>query len=120
MDVGHQASVCILASSTSIPATNTATSHLTTPTLAYVISPHTTRLALPTLSAPVEEAVQWAHEAIMANHGQNCSAGSRTFVHQNIYDEFVMKAKNMAENRFVGDPWNDVTQQGPQVNENTL
>ena len=65
--------------------------------------------------APVEQAVQWAHEGVMTNQGQCCSAGSRTFVHEDIYDEFVAMAKAMAENRFVGDPWDDITMQGPQV-----
>ena len=31
-----------------------------------------------------------------------------------IYDEFVMKAAKLAEQRAVGDPWTDVDQ-GPQV-----
>eukprot|EP00918_Siedleckia_nematoides_P012309 GHVU01026987.1.p1 GENE.GHVU01026987.1~~GHVU01026987.1.p1 ORF type:complete len:473 (+),score=72.03 GHVU01026987.1:160-1419(+) len=65
----------------------------------------------------VEEAVQWAHSAIMANHGQNCCAGSRTFVQEGIYDEFVAKSKACAENRFIGDPWDPITMQGPQVDQ---
>ena len=63
----------------------------------------------------VDEAAQWAHSAVMANHGQNCCAGSRTYVHENIYDEFVKKCKIQAENRILGDPWNGMTMQGPQV-----
>jgi len=65
----------------------------------------------------VEEAVQWAHSAIFNNHGQNCCAGSRTFVHEAIYDEFVRVAKVMAENRTVGDPWSAETLQGPQIDK---
>ena len=53
----------------------------------------------------------------MANHGQNCCAGSRTFVEDKIYDEFVKKSKVMAASRVVGDPWVEGTQQGPQVKE---
>lgn len=34
----------------------------------------------------LDEAVLIAHNAIFANHGQNCCAGSRTFVHENIYN----------------------------------
>ena len=30
----------------------------------------------------LDKAVDTAHEAIFANHGQNCCAGSRTFVHE--------------------------------------
>lgn len=65
----------------------------------------------------LEEAVTWAHGAIMNNHGQNCCAGSRTFVEESIYDKFVEKAKAMAENRTVGDPFNAMTMQGPLVDK---
>ena len=57
----------------------------------------------------------WAHSAVMTNHGQNCCAGSRTYVHEAIYDEFVEKCKAQAENRIVGDPFDGITMQGPQV-----
>lgn len=63
----------------------------------------------------MDEAVEIAHNAIFANHGQNCCAGSRTFVQAGIYDEFVKKAANMARERKVGDPFAPGTQQGPQV-----
>ena len=63
----------------------------------------------------MDNAVEWAHAAIMNNHGQNCCAGSRTFVQEEIYDAFVAKAKAMADKRVVGSPWADGTQQGPLV-----
>eukprot|EP00795_Rhopilema_esculentum_P003080 gene3080-1366_t len=62
-------------------------------------------------------AADWAHNAIFANHGQNCCAGSRTFVHESIYDKFVAKAKKLAEERKVGDPFKVDTAQGPQINK---
>ncbi|KAJ9583102.1 hypothetical protein L9F63_022545, partial [Diploptera punctata] len=65
--------------------------------------------------ADVDEAVEIAHGAIFNNHGQNCCAGSRTFVQEPIYDEFVKKATEKAKNRKVGDPFADGTQQGPQM-----
>merc|ERR1711935_445914 len=64
----------------------------------------------------LDEAVDIAHAAIFNNHGQNCCAGSRTFVQAGIYDKFVAKAKAKAEGRKVGDPWTDV-EQGPQVDK---
>ncbi|XP_046542736.1 aldehyde dehydrogenase, mitochondrial-like [Haliotis rubra] len=67
--------------------------------------------------ADVEDAAMWAHAAIMTNHGQNCCAGSRTFVQEGIYDKFVEVAKTMAENRIVGDPYDVMTQQGPQLDD---
>ncbi|XP_046393523.1 aldehyde dehydrogenase, mitochondrial-like isoform X2 [Ischnura elegans] len=65
----------------------------------------------------LDEAVEIAHNAIFANHGQNCCAGSRTFVQEGIYDRFVKKAKDMAMARRVGDPFEEGTTQGPQIDE---
>ena len=50
----------------------------------------------------------------MTNMGQCCIAGSRTFVHEDIYDEFVRKSVERAKRRTVGDPW-DNPENGPQV-----
>ena len=51
----------------------------------------------------------------MGLQGQCCTAGSRTFVHESIYDEFVKKAVEAAKARVVGNPFDRKTQQGPQV-----
>ncbi|XP_013387907.1 aldehyde dehydrogenase, mitochondrial-like [Lingula anatina] len=67
--------------------------------------------------ADLDEAVTWAHAAIMNNHGQNCCAGSRTYVQEGIYDEFVKRSAKMAAERVVGDPYDKKTQQGPQVDQ---
>ena len=48
--------------------------------------------------------------------GQCCCAGSRTYVHERVYDEFVEKAKARALKRAVGDPFKEGIEQGPQVN----
>lgn len=65
----------------------------------------------------VNEAAQIAHDAIYANQGQVCIAGSRTFVHEDIYDEFVKRSVELASKRIVGNPFNKDTQQGPQIDE---
>lgn len=70
--------------------------------------------------ADVDEAVEIAHNAIFANHGQNCCAGSRTFVQAGIYDEFVQKAAEKAKLRKVGDPFESGVQQGPQIDKPSL
>merc|ERR1739844_396022 len=44
-------------------------------------------------AADIDKAVEICHGAIFNNHGQNCCAGSRTFVQAGIYDKFVAKAK---------------------------
>ncbi len=43
-------------------------------------------------------------------------AGSRTYVDEKIYDEFVQRSVERAKRRIVGDPFDDSTEQGPQVN----
>ncbi|KAL9246495.1 hypothetical protein vseg_020022 [Gypsophila vaccaria] len=65
--------------------------------------------------ADIDSAVEAAHFALFFNQGQCCCAGSRTFVHESIYDEFVEKAKARAEKRTVGDPFKQGIEQGPQI-----
>lgn len=67
--------------------------------------------------ANLDLAVPMAHEAVMFNQGQCCCAGSRTFVQEEIYDEFVKRSKELASKRVVGDPFDTNTQQGPQVDD---
>lgn len=42
-------------------------------------------------------------------------AGSRTFVHEDIYDEFVTKATALAASKKLGNPLQEGCEQGPQV-----
>lgn len=63
----------------------------------------------------MDEAVTICYNAIFANMGQCCCAGSRTFVHEQIYDEFVKRATAMAAARKVGNPFHEGVEQGPQV-----
>ncbi|HEY1805475.1 MAG TPA: aldehyde dehydrogenase family protein [Terracidiphilus sp.] len=65
----------------------------------------------------LDEAVEGAHNGLFANQGQVCSAGSRVFVEDEIYDEFVAKSIERARNRIVGDPIDPKTEQGPQVDQ---
>ncbi|KEH35051.1 NAD-dependent aldehyde dehydrogenase family protein [Medicago truncatula] len=65
--------------------------------------------------ADVDKAVELAHFALFFNQGQCCCAGSRTYVHERIYDEFLEKAKAAALRRVVGDPFKKGVEQGPQV-----
>nr|AWA82041.1 aldehyde dehydrogenase family 2 member B7 [Vernicia fordii] len=65
--------------------------------------------------ADVDQAVELAHFALFFNQGQCCCAGSRTFVHERVYDEFIEKAKARAIKRTVGDPFKEGIEQGPQV-----
>lgn len=70
--------------------------------------------------ADLDEAVEIAYQAVFMNQGQNCCAGTRTFVHESIYDEFVKKAAAKAKTRKVGDPCQTGVDQGPQVDKAQL
>uniref|UniRef100_A0A0D3BGE3 Aldehyde dehydrogenase domain-containing protein n=1 Tax=Brassica oleracea var. oleracea TaxID=109376 RepID=A0A0D3BGE3_BRAOL len=65
--------------------------------------------------ANINKAVELAHFALFFNQGQCCCAGSRTYVHEKVYDEFVEKAKARALKRVVGDLFKKGIEQGPQV-----
>lgn len=67
--------------------------------------------------AEVDLAVQWAAFGIFLNHGQTCCAGTRVFVHEKIYDEFIPKFLAHAKTLKVGDPFDPQTFQGPQVSQ---
>ena len=65
----------------------------------------------------LDAAVEGAHMGIFVNQGQSCCAGSRVFVEEKIYHQFVEKSVARAQQRRVGDPLDPNTQQGPQVNQ---
>lgn len=54
---------------------------------------------------------------ILFNQGQVCCAGSRVFVHEDIYDKFVEEAVKAFKNVKVGMPWDPETQMGAQIYE---
>jgi aldehyde dehydrogenase (NAD+) len=65
----------------------------------------------------MDEAIEGAHFALFFNHGQCCTAGSRLFVEEKCYDEFVDRSVAKAKNRVVGNPFDSTTDQGPQVDQ---
>ncbi|KAF9261278.1 aldehyde dehydrogenase [Marasmius fiardii PR-910] len=69
--------------------------------------------------ADFEQAVKWATSGIFSNSGQVCTAGSRIFVQESIYDKFVEVFRKAAELRTtqIGDPFDSATQHGPQVSQ---
>ncbi len=67
--------------------------------------------------ADMDAAIEGAHAALFFNQGQCCTAGSRLFVQEKCYDEFVAKSVQRAKQRLVGDPFDEKTEQGPQVNQ---
>ncbi|WP_395658299.1 aldehyde dehydrogenase [Nocardioides sp.] len=60
--------------------------------------------------ADLDNAVHWAVEAIFRNAGQVCLAGSRLFVQDGLYDEFLDRFRAAAEALRFGDPTDPATQ----------
>jgi aldehyde dehydrogenase (NAD+) len=67
--------------------------------------------------ADMDEAVEGSHFALFFNQGQCCCAGSRVFVEEKVYDEFVSRSTERAKRRLVGNPLDKKTEQGPQVDK---
>jgi aldehyde dehydrogenase (NAD+) len=67
--------------------------------------------------ADVDAAVEGAEFGLFFNQGQCCCAGSRLFVEEKIHDEFVEKIVKRAKGRQIGDPFDQDTTQGPQVDK---
>ncbi|KAF5346549.1 hypothetical protein D9756_010091 [Leucocoprinus leucothites] len=67
--------------------------------------------------ANLEQAVNWAAHGLFWNHGQACCAGTRIFVQEGIYDEFLKKFTEKAKQIKLGDPFGEGTDQGPQVSQ---
>ena len=63
----------------------------------------------------VDFAVAQCQFSTMANQGQICCSGARTFVQDTIYDEFVKKSIEAANKRTVGDPTDPSNENGAQV-----
>ena len=67
--------------------------------------------------ADVEAAVEGVFFGLFFNQGQCCCAGSRLFVEEKIHDRFVEQLVKKAELRKLGDPFDETTEQGPQVDQ---
>src|SRR4029077_6022714 len=67
--------------------------------------------------ADLDAAVEGAYFGLFFNQGQCCCAGSRLFVEEKVYDQFVEKVVKKAKGQKVGDPFDPDTTQGPQVSQ---
>lgn len=70
--------------------------------------------------ADMDIALEGIQLGILFNQGQVCSAGSRIFVQEDFYDEFIEKAVAAFEKVKVGNPLDPSTQMGAQVSEQQL
>ena len=70
--------------------------------------------------APWDKALEGLQLGILFNQGQVCCAGSRAFIHEDIYDSFVAAAAEAFGKVKVGLPWEPDTQMGSQINGKQL
>lgn len=67
-----------------------------------------------------EQALDGAQLGILFNQGQVCCAGSRIFVHEDIYDKFVPELVKRFNSVTVGNPLNPNTQMGSQIDKRQM
>ena len=67
--------------------------------------------------ADMEQAIEGCHFGLFFNAGQCCTAGSRLFVEEKAYDEFVERSVERAKRRTVGNPFDPSVEQGPQIDD---
>ncbi|KAJ6526804.1 aldehyde dehydrogenase [Mycena capillaripes] len=67
----------------------------------------------------LDQTIKWATIAMYGNMGQSCVAGSRIFVQEGIYPQFIEKftAAVKGLGQATGDPFAATTQHGPQVSK---
>jgi aldehyde dehydrogenase (NAD+) len=70
--------------------------------------------------ADMDIALEGIQLGILFNQGQVCSAGSRIFVQEDFYDEFMEKVADAFKKVKVGNPLDPNTQMGAQVSEQQL
>ena len=67
--------------------------------------------------ADLDAAIAGAEFGLFFNQGQCCCAGSRLFVEEAIHEEFVERLVARAGQRVLGNPFDNETTQGPQVDK---
>jgi aldehyde dehydrogenase (NAD+) len=67
--------------------------------------------------ADLDAAVEGAYFGLFFNQGQCCVAGSRLFVEESVYEDFVERMMLKAKSRKVGDAFEKGVEQGPQVSQ---
>ncbi|WP_028581369.1 aldehyde dehydrogenase family protein [Desulfogranum japonicum] len=70
--------------------------------------------------APWEKAIEGVQMGILFNQGQVCCAGSRVFVHEDIYDKFITATCKAFNEVKVGMPWQEDTVMGALVDKTQI
>lgn len=68
-------------------------------------------------SADIDDAVETSIRSSFLNQGEVCLCGSRVYVHQSVYDEFVDKLVAKTKELKIGDPFKEETFVGALVSE---
>ncbi|MBN3308910.1 AL1A3 dehydrogenase, partial [Amia calva] len=67
--------------------------------------------------ADLQLAVQEAQHGAFFNQGQCCTAASRVFVEEQVYEEFIKRSVENAKKLVAGDPLDARTSHGPQIDQ---
>ncbi|KAM9318934.1 retinaldehyde dehydrogenase 3 isoform 1-T1 [Pholidichthys leucotaenia] len=65
----------------------------------------------------LQMAVEETQKGAFYNQGQCCTAASRVFVEESIYEEFVRRSIDHAKKIVIGDPLDPQTSHGPQIDQ---
>ncbi|GIU68191.1 MAG: gamma-aminobutyraldehyde dehydrogenase [Candidatus Pacearchaeota archaeon] len=68
--------------------------------------------------ADLEKAAKYAVDSSIINSGQDCTAASRIYVQEKVYEKFISMVKSYAEKISIGDPSKDSTVLGPLISKN--
>jgi aldehyde dehydrogenase (NAD+) len=71
-------------------------------------------------NANLERAINQSTLSLFFNAGQCCIAGSRTYVHSSIYEEYVRRVVDAVKKIRQGSPLHQDTDQGPLVSHEQL
>jgi len=68
--------------------------------------------------ADLDQAVKWGHVGIMSNMGQICTATSRIYVQEGIYEKYIEAFRTyVQEVTKIGNPFAEETSNGPQISQ---
>ncbi|SHE56661.1 phenylacetaldehyde dehydrogenase [Microbulbifer donghaiensis] len=70
--------------------------------------------------ANIDDIVAGTQQSVFFNSGQVCSAGSRLYVHRDIYEDTLKALTNALQETVIGDPLDPATTQGPQISKGQL
>ena len=68
----------------------------------------------------VEKALEGVQLGLLANAGQTCIAGTRIFLHEDIYDAFLSKLVERFEKVKIGVPWDMATEMASMATETQM